>query len=29
MFRFSNYGPEDKDDDLVEGLDFYDLMDDD
>lgn len=29
MIRFCNYGPEDEDDDWVEELDFYDLMDED
>lgn len=29
MIRFSNNGPEDEDDDWVEELDFYDLMDED
>ena len=27
MNRFGYYGPEDEDDDCVEELDFYDLMD--
>lgn len=27
MFNFKNYGPEDEDDDWVEELDFFDLMD--
>ena len=29
MSGFKNYGPEDEDDDWVEELDFYDLMDED
>lgn len=27
MIKLFNYGPEDRDDDWVEELDFYDLMD--
>lgn len=29
MLNFKNYGPEDEDDDWVEELDFFDLMDED
>jgi len=29
MSGFKNYGPEDEDDDWVEELDFYDLLDED
>ena len=29
MIRVCNFGPEDEDDDWVEELDFYDLMDED